>query len=108
VRGWFHYVAWMIRPDLDVEAVRPILLQNLADKLGFVALSTGLLAALHDNKGMLDAFADAFDAGIFQEQYRDRLRQTRESQWNSFPLNLWLTEVRSRELIWDAARSLTV
>ena len=105
VRGWFHYVAWMIRPDLDADAVRPILLGNLADKLGFVGLSTGLLASLYDDKEELDAFAADFTPPEgFEEQYLDRIRQTRELEWNWFTFNLRLSEATCRELIWRAVR----
>lgn len=108
IREWFHYVAWMIRADLDIEDVRPRLLQNLADKLGAVMESAGLLAVLHPDKVVLDAAADGFEPEEFGDQYRDRLKQIRELEWNSQAFNLWLAENTSRKLTWDAVKSLEV
>ena len=108
VRTWFHYVAWMIHGDLDVETVRPILLQNLADKLGAVKLSAGLLAVLHPDKSLLDKEADAFEPAEFEDQYRTRLQQIRELEWNANAFNFWLAENTSRQLIWDAVKNLEV
>lgn len=108
IRTWFHYVAWMIRADLDVDEVRPRLLQNLADKLGAVMESAGLLAVLHPDKVVLDAAADAFEPEEFGEQYLDRLQQIRELDWNSQAFNFWLAENNARKLIWDTVKSMEV
>lgn len=109
IRVWFHYVAWMIQDDLDVEGVRPRLLQNLADMLGGLYESAGLLAVLHDDKSVLDTKADAFEPPEgFEAQYNDRLIVIRDQQWNSFALNLWLSENRSRRVIWESVKSMEV
>lgn len=107
IREWFHYVAWMIHPNIDPETVRDTLLGNLADKLGGVTTSAGLLAILHPDKAILDAAADAFEPPEgFEDQYRNRLEHIREQEWNSFTNNLWQAENRSRKLIWDAVKAL--
>lgn len=109
IRVWFHHVAWMMRPDLDVERIRPLLLKNIANMLGGLYESTGLLAMLHDEKSVLDAEADGFEPPEgFEAQYKDRLTIIRDQQWNSFALNLWLSENKSRKLIWDAVKSMEV
>lgn len=109
IRIWFHYVAWMIQADLDVEEVRPRLLKNLADMLGGLYESAGLLAVLHDDKSVLDTEADAFEPPEgYEAQYKDRLNIIRDQQWNSFALNLWLSENKSRKLIWYAVKSMEV
>jgi len=109
IRVWFHHVAWMMRPDLNVERVRPLLLKNLANMLGGVAESAGLLANLHPDKSILDAAADAFvPPDGFEDQYRSRLACIREEQWNAQPLNLWVAENDARKLIWQALSSAEV
>jgi len=108
-REWFHYVAWMIRSELDLSIVRPMLLQNLADKLGAVELSAGLLAALHPEKNVLDEAADIFHPPEgFLSQYQSRVEQVRDQQWNFYALTFWLADNLCRKLIWDAVKSTDV
>lgn len=107
IRVWFHHVAWMMRPDLDVERIRPLLLKNLANMLGGVGESAGLLANLHPDKSVLDAAADTFvPPEGFEDQYRRRLTCIREEQWNAQPLNLWVAENDARKLIWETVKSM--
>lgn len=107
IREWFHYVAWMIHPSIEPEAVYDTLLGNLADKLGGVTTSAGLLAILYPDKTVLDTAADAFEPPEgFEDQYRDRLNNIREREWNSYTNNLWQAENQSRKLIWGAVKGL--
>lgn len=108
VREWFHYVAWMIQPDLNLKRVQPILLQNIADKLGGVMESTGLLASLYPDKDELNELASNFEPDGFADQYQSRLATIREQEWNSFKFNLLVMENNIRKLIWATANSLEV
>lgn len=106
VRSWFHYVAWMIRSELPIDLVRPILLNNMADKLGAVAESVGLLAVLHSDQDELFALAEAFEPEdpSFLDQFHVRLSQVRSREWNESTNNFWQAENRSRMLMWSAAK----
>ena len=105
IREWFHFVAWMILPSIEADAVRNTLLSNIADKLGGVVESAGLLAILHPDKTGLDAAADAFEPPEgFEKQYRERLGNIFRGHWNSFTNNLWQAENGCRKLIWDAVK----
>jgi hypothetical protein len=109
IRLWFHQVAWMMRPDLDVERVRPLLLKNLADKIWRFTESAGLLANLHPDESVLNAAADAFlPPEGFEDQYRSRLAEIREAQWTAQPLNLWVEENFARKLIWETVKSMEI
>lgn len=108
IRGWFHRVAWLVRADLNVDRVRPILLQNLADKILYLHRSAALLAALHDDIAELDRWADAYqpDDLRFESQYRETLASFREAGWIDSTATSWKDESMCRKDIWEAVRGL--
>jgi hypothetical protein len=109
VRIWFHYVCWVLRDELGMEEVRSRLLLNLADKLGGLAESVGLLAVLHDKPDGLDVEADDFEAPeSFVSQYAERLERIRTCGWSAFGATYWRVESHLRRLIWESIQSIEI
>ncbi|HZH99268.1 MAG TPA: hypothetical protein VEX38_09875 [Fimbriimonadaceae bacterium] len=108
IRWWFHYVAWMVRHDLDREAVTRIMLCNVADKLAHVELSAGFLGSFYDDTLEIDELAASYHPYEFEEQYRQRLEFFRGGQWFAEGHRFCEAEHRARQMIWEAVRNIPI
>ena len=79
IRAFMFELGWFVRNWLNPAEVAPLLLQNVADTLGYWEDSLGLCCDLGWSLETFWAFADDFaPEARFESQYRERLSAVRE------------------------------
>ncbi len=106
LRLWFHRVAWMLRPLLDRHLAAPYLLQNIADKIGYVQQSAGLLANMYEDREELEAVVSSYEPTAMADQYARTVKNIEGVGWYACGTSLWREERRAWQLVWAEASAL--
>ena len=100
IREWMMDLAWMVRNRLPPDEAVPILLRNLADKLGGPFRGAGLAAAICADKNDFLRRARDFDPPErFSSQYSRRLESLEELGLLTAQASFWRLEVYCRRQI---------
>jgi hypothetical protein len=102
VRLWCMKVAWFVFPWLDRNDTLPLLLTNVADKLGYVSQAVGLASRFFDTPESFFAFAREFEPESYVTQYDQRLVQIKEQGLASYQSYFWEAEAQCRKIIEQA------
>lgn len=107
IRAFMFELGWFVRNWLDPADVAPLLLQNVADTLGYWEASLGLCCDLGWSLEAFWAFADDFaPEAKFESQYRSRLSAVREHGIVLCRHKFFVLDMRIRRVITSFAYGL--